>query len=85
MSWVMMILIQLKIILKYYKIKVELMIIRMMLKHRRILKLVLSVEQNEYKYMKQLNKCITIKSRKEYKDKHEMYIEEPEKYFKKKD
>jgi superfamily II DNA or RNA helicase len=58
--------------------------IRLMLKHRRILKLNLSVEQNEYKYMKQLNKCMKIKSMKEYKDskdKHEMYIEEPEKYF----
>jgi superfamily II DNA or RNA helicase len=58
--------------------------IRLMLKHRRILKLDLSIEQNEYKYMKQLNKCMKIKSMKEYKDnkdKHEMYIEEPEKYF----
>ena len=58
--------------------------IRLMLKHRTILKLDLSIEQNEYKYMKQLNKCMKIKSMKEYKDskdKHEMYIEEPEKYF----
>ena len=58
--------------------------IRLMLRHRKILKLDLSEEQNEFNYMKQLNKCMKIKSMKEYKntkDIHEMYIEEPEKYF----
>jgi hypothetical protein len=62
----------------------ELLKIKLRLKHSKTLKSDFSQEQDEYNYVKQLNKELNIKSKEEYilsENRHEMFIFYPEKYF----
>jgi len=71
----------------YYHIidnAVELKKIILRLRHSKALGSIYSEEQDEYNYVKQLNKELNIQSKEEYveiKDKHKNYIENPEEYF----
>ena len=67
----------------------ELKKIILRLRYSRALGSIYSEEQDEFNYVKQLNKELNITSKEEYayqitKDKHKNYIENPEEYFKKK-
>jgi hypothetical protein len=74
--------------LTYYHIidnAVELKKIILRLRHSKALGSIYSEEQDEYNYVKQLNKGLNIESKEEYvkiKDRHVNYIENPEEYFK---
>ena len=62
----------------------ELKRIILKLKHSKDLANDLSEEQNEYNYIKELNKMLNIKSKEEYvdmKEKHDNYIDKPDEYF----
>ena len=55
------------------------------LRYSRALGSIHSEEQDEFNYVRQLNKELNIQSKEEYviiKDKHKNYIENPEEYFK---
>ena len=67
----------------------ELTKIMLRLRYSRALGSINSVEQDEFNYIKQLNKELNIQSKEEYaeqitKNKHKNYIEKPEEYFKSK-
>ena len=74
--------------LTYYHIinnAVELKKIILRLRHSKALGSIYSEEQDEYNYVKQLNKGLNIESKEEYviiKDRHANYILNPEEYFK---
>jgi predicted helicase len=60
--------------------------IMLRLKYRRALDSLYSEEQDEFNYVKELNKELNIQSKEQYgdqviKDKHKNYIDDPEKYF----
>jgi hypothetical protein len=65
----------------------ELLKIKLYLKHTKDLKSDFTEEENEYNYIKNINKSLKIKSKKEYiefKDKHHNYIDNPDIYFRNK-
>uniref|UniRef100_A0A6C0CDT4 Helicase ATP-binding domain-containing protein n=1 Tax=viral metagenome TaxID=1070528 RepID=A0A6C0CDT4_9ZZZZ len=65
----------------------ELLKIKLYLKHTKDLKSDFTEEENEYNYIKNINKSLEIKSKKEYlefKDKHQNYIDNPDIYFRNK-
>ena len=66
----------------------ELNKIKLRLRHSKVLESKCSEEQDEYNYVRELNKEINIQSKNEYtdkviKDKHQNYIENPEEHFRK--
>ena len=66
----------------------ELNKIKLRLRHSKVLESKCSEEQDEYNYVRELNKELNIQSKKEYtdkviKDKHQNYIENPEEHFRK--
>ena len=77
---------------QYYHIKVngnELKKIILRLRYSKALGSIHSEEQDEYNYVKELNKELNIQSKEQYadsdkviKDKHKNYIEQPDEYFK---
>ena len=73
--------------IKYYHIienSDELTKIKLRLKYRRALYSEYSEEQDEFNYVKELNKELNIQSKEDYvkiKDIHKNYIDDPEKYF----
>jgi superfamily II DNA or RNA helicase len=65
----------------------ELNKIKLRLRHSKVLESKCSEEQDEYNYVRELNKELNIQSKNEYndkviKDKHQNYIEKPDEYFK---
>ena len=77
-------------IIKYHHIienKHELEKIMLRLRYSRALGSIHSEEQDEFNYVRELNKELNIQSKEQYadkviKDKHKNYIENPEEYFK---